>query len=52
LFEGTNPTRSAGTPGSSPSPSSPLSDVEPGDPGVDISSLMGNANVWKTLTKG
>ena len=52
LFEGTTPTRSAGTPGSSPSPSSPLSDVEPSDPGVDISSLMGNANVWKTLAKG
>lgn len=52
LFEGTSPTRSAGTPGSSPSPSNPLSDVEPGDPGVDISSLMGNANVWKALAKG
>jgi len=52
LFEGTNPARSAGAPGSSPSPSSPLSDVEPGDPGVDISSLMGNTNVWKTLAKG
>ena len=52
LFEGTTPTRSAGTPGSSPSPSSPLSDVEPSDPGVDISSLMGNANVWKALAKG
>lgn len=52
LFEGTTPTRSAGTPGGSPSPSSPLFDVDPGDPGVDISSLMGNANVWKTLAKG
>jgi len=52
LFEGTTPTRSAGTPGATTAPSSPLSDVEPGDPGVDISSLMGNANVWKALSKG
>jgi len=52
LFEGTIPTRSAGTPGSSPSPGSPLSDVDPGDSGVDISSLMGNVNAWKALAKG
>ena len=52
VFEGTTPTRSAGTPGVAASPSSPLSDVGPSDPGVDISSLMGNANVWKALAKG
>ena len=51
LFEGTTPTRSAGAPGSTPS-QGPLSDVDPGDPGVDISNLMGNANVWKALAKG
>ncbi len=51
LFEGTTPLKSGGTPGNGPSPAGPLSDVEPSDPGVDISSLMGNAGVWKELLK-
>jgi len=51
LFEGTTPLKSGGTPSASPSPSGPLSDVEPSDPGVDISSLMGNAGLWKELLK-
>ena len=51
LFEGTTPLKSGGTPGAGPSTTGPLSDVEPSDPGVDISSLMGNANLWKELLK-
>ena len=52
LFEGTVPISRAGNPTEAGAPQGPLSDVEPSDPGVDISSLMGNANVWKTLAKG
>ena len=51
LFEGTAPLASGGTPGSSPSPAGALSDVEPTDPGIDISSLVGNAGIWKELLK-
>lgn len=51
LFEGTTPISSTGTPGSSPRPQSPLSEVEPGDSGVDISGLTGKAN-WKLLAQG
>tara|TARA_R110000744_G_scaffold221498_1_gene340500 strand:- start:790 stop:1200 length:411 start_codon:yes stop_codon:yes gene_type:complete len=49
LFEGTTPLRKGG--GSDPSPASALEGVDPGDPGVDISSLVGGANVWKQLIK-
>lgn len=52
LFEGTAPIASAGTPGDTSSPQSPLSGVEPGDAGVDISGLMKNVNARKALTKG
>ena len=52
LFEGTTPISSTGSPSNASSPQGPLSNVEPGDPGVDISGLMGNANIWKTLAKG
>tara|TARA_R110002073_G_scaffold324285_2_gene502111 strand:- start:1523 stop:1978 length:456 start_codon:yes stop_codon:yes gene_type:complete len=51
LFEGTTPLASGGNPGSSPSPAGSLSDVEPTDPGIDISSLVGNAGIWKELLK-
>ena len=51
LFEGTTPMRSAGSPDSSPSPSSALEGVDPSDSGVDISSLMGASNVWKQMIK-
>jgi len=48
LFEGTTPMRSAGT--AAPTPSSPLANVEPGDSGIDISSIMGMATRrWKDL---
>ena len=52
LFEGTMPISRAGNPTETGTHQGPLSDVDPSDPGVDISSLMGNANVWKTLAKG
>jgi len=51
LFEGTTPVAQAGAPGEATSPQGPLSGVDPGDSGVDISNLMGNANTWKALTK-
>tara|TARA_R110000851_G_scaffold225501_1_gene378308 strand:- start:76 stop:474 length:399 start_codon:yes stop_codon:yes gene_type:complete len=44
LFEGTTPTPSA--PAGS---SGPLSGTAPGDPGVDLSQLMGSSGVWKRL---
>ena len=49
LFEGTKPLRRAGSPGQSDSGRGPLSDVDPSDPGVDISSLMGNSGTWKQI---
>jgi hypothetical protein len=49
LFEGTAPLKRGGQPGASEGPTSPLAGVEPSDPGVDISSLMGNAGVWKQI---
>jgi hypothetical protein len=53
LFEGTSPMRHGGSPDSQPEPNSPLSDIEPGDPGIDISSLIGNSKAWKQLiTRG
>ena len=48
LFEGTNPLRSGGAPGTTETPSV-LGD-DPGDAGVDISSLVGNASkVWQAI---
>ena len=49
LFEGTTPLGKGGSPGEAPSTQGALSGVEPGDSGVDISSLMANANTWKQL---
>jgi len=48
LFEGTEPMKSAGTPGAAHRPNV-LGD-DPEDSGVDISSLVGNASkVWQAL---
>ena len=48
LFEGTEPMRESGTPGSPHRPNV-LGD-DPNDAGVDISSLVGNASkIWKAL---
>ena len=43
LFEGTNPLSSGGSTSSEPQTQGPLSDMEPNDPGVDISGIMGIA---------
>ena len=51
LFEGTTPMKSAGSPDSQPSPRGPLSNVDPEDPGVDITRLMGNSDIWKAMIK-
>ncbi len=53
LFEGTEPLRSAGTPGQAHTPSSPLGDVDPRDPGVDISDLAGTfGDTWRVMSNG
>lgn len=44
LFEGTTP-----TPAPREGGKGPLSGVDPGDPGVDISSFMGSGRSWKKL---
>jgi len=49
LFEGTSPVSKAGSPGRGPEAQGPLSDVDPGDSGVDISSLMGKSGIWKQI---
>jgi len=51
LFEGTAPLKKAGNPETSGAPSSALEGVDPRDSGVDISNLLGGANVWKQLLK-
>jgi hypothetical protein len=52
LFEGTTPLSSGGSPGSAPASQGPLSDIDPGDPGVDISSIVGMAgNRWSAHMK-
>ena len=43
LFEGTQPMHE------SSNPHSPLANTDPKDAGIDISNLMGNKKVWKTL---
>ena len=49
LFEGTEPMRGPRASNNSGT-QSPLADIAPSDPGVDISSIPG-ANVWKHLIK-
>jgi hypothetical protein len=52
IFEGTTPMRKGGSPAApTGAPSSALEGVDPSDSGVDISSLLGGANVWKQLIK-
>jgi len=53
LFEGTDPLTSAGKPGETAAPSSPLAGVDAKDPGIDISSLVGNVgNAWRSINNG
>jgi hypothetical protein len=49
VFEGTKPLTKGGTPGGQPKAGSALDGVAPDDPGVDISSIMGNSAAWKQL---
>ncbi len=50
LFEGTEPLKQAGVPNQQAAPSSPLSQSDPRDSGIDISSIMNVAgNKWKRL---
>jgi hypothetical protein len=51
LFEGTKPIRKSGQAGDSSTSHSPLSEMDPDDAGVDISSLLDKADVWKRLAE-
>jgi len=51
LFEGTTPIKKAGSTQTPGAPSSALEGVDPSDPGVDISNLLGGSSVWKHLLK-
>ena len=51
IFEGTTPMKKGGAPGGPSAPNSALGDVDPSDPGVDISSLFGSAGAWKQMIK-
>ena len=46
LFEGTDPIAGESN------QQSPLANIRPGDPGVDISSLMRKSALWKTIANG
>jgi len=49
VFEGTAPLSSGGSPGAPPA-SSPLANIDPRDPGIDISGLFGNLSEnWKKM---
>ena len=52
LFEGTSPLSSGGSVAKGPQAQGPLNDIDPQDPGVDISSLVGLAgNRWSAHMK-
>ena len=51
LFEGTDPMRSAPSPGAPPAHGA-LANLDPGDAGVDISALMSKTPVWDALMGG
>ena len=51
IFEGTTPMKKGSAPGEPSAPNSALGDVDPGDPGVDISALMGSTGAWKEMIK-
>ena len=51
VFEGTSPMRKGGSPDTSAAPSSALGDVDPSDPGVDISGILGSSAAWKQMIK-
>ena len=48
IFEGTEPLRGGGSP--APGPSSPLGDIDPGDPGINIDGIFSvGGSKWKAL---
>ena len=49
LFEGTQPLSQAGSPNNGVSARSPLADMDPSDPGVDIASIPGMGNWGKLI---
>lgn len=49
LFENTEPLAKGGDPASNSPGADPLSGMDPSDAGVDISGLMDNSNIWKSL---
>tara|TARA_B100000941_G_scaffold273442_1_gene233778 strand:+ start:441 stop:851 length:411 start_codon:yes stop_codon:yes gene_type:complete len=50
IFENTTPLSSGGTTSPNTSAASPLSNIDPNDPGVDISGLFGNLSEnWKKM---
>jgi hypothetical protein len=51
VFEGTSPIKKAGNAGQQNAPNSALGDVDPEDPGVDISGLLGATSAWKQMIK-
>ena len=52
VFEGTTPLSSGGSVDSGPKTQGPLSDIDPNDPGVDISNIVGLAgNRWSAHMK-
>jgi hypothetical protein len=51
VFEGTSPIKNGGSPSAAAPPSSALGDVDPSDPGVDISGLFAAATDWKQMIK-
>jgi len=52
IFEGTAPLSKGGSVSPEPQTQGPLSDIDPHDPGVDISSIMGMAgNRWSAHIK-
>ena len=51
LFEGTTPLTTSGSPGDSATNRSPLGNVNPSDPGIDITKLAGMSGIWKELVK-
>ena len=51
VFEGTTPMKKGGSAGAPSTPDSALGDVDPSDPGVDISGLIPGANAWERMVK-
>jgi len=53
IFEGTTPLKSGGSPGGSPKAGSPLSGMDPNDPGINIDGLAESMGAtWKKLAGG